>query len=51
MLLDALEGCSKTYKITFFLNTLLLDAKETEKQEVKKAQKNTPPFWGGLENG
>ena len=31
MLLDALEGCSKkTIKNSFFLNTLLLDAKNRE---------------------
>ena len=32
MLLDALEGCSKTPINIGFLSTLLLDAEETEKQ-------------------
>ena len=52
MLLDALEGCSKTYK-KGFLNTLLLDAEETEKQEAteKGPKKVTPIFWGALKTG
>ena len=51
ILLDALGGCSKTYKIVFF-DTLLLDAEETENHETnKKTLKSTPIFGGALKTG
>ena len=54
MSLDALEGCAKTLKNSFFLHTLLLDAEETEKKEEQKKKgpkKITPIFWGALKTG
>ena len=51
MLLDALEGCSKNPIKICFLITLLLDAKETEKQEEKTRPNKFTPILGGLENG
>ena len=39
MLLDALKGWSKTPIKIVFLNTLLLDAEETENKKKKRAQK------------
>ena len=51
MLLDALEGCSKTYKNSFFLNTLLLVAEETENMKNKKRKKIHAFLGGALKTG
>ena len=44
------QNVQKPYKNSFF-GTLLLDAKETEKQEENNAPKNYTHFWGALKTG
>ena len=47
ILLDALEGCSKNHKNSFFFTTLLLDAENRKTGQKKKKRKIFTPLFGG----